>query len=289
VVSIFRAEEKAKRETSVTFQKIELVITTAVRTSNPTLSRVRGSVTNNNGFWIGWLDLLALLLQLQPIITAHNQLLPKTRSVPYWTTSVFSSTVTDLGLIYESVTSSASVPRWLTLHSWTLNLWTRSSLTNESEWIHELTLFYNSGRTDERSPSRTVLLLWFVSSVATKRVSISGQRFGFYQRIRCYERTFSEQLPSNGLFRHNTIHSDQNMTVSWIKFTQSTDMTNAHRIVKYKGEGCLVDTFARRRVLKWIWKKQGVNLDPADRWCTLVKTGMNFQVFVKTFSTAERL
>jgi hypothetical protein len=25
------------------------------------LSRVRGSVTNNNGFWIGWLDLLVLL------------------------------------------------------------------------------------------------------------------------------------------------------------------------------------------------------------------------------------
>jgi hypothetical protein len=23
-----------------------------------TLSRVRGSVANNNGFWIGWLDLL---------------------------------------------------------------------------------------------------------------------------------------------------------------------------------------------------------------------------------------
>jgi hypothetical protein len=32
-----------------------------------------------------------------------------------------SSTVTDFVLIYESVTSSASVVRWLTLHSWTLN------------------------------------------------------------------------------------------------------------------------------------------------------------------------
>jgi hypothetical protein len=53
---------------------------------------------------------------------------PKTRSIPYCTTSVFSSAVTDLGLIYESATSSASVVRWLTLHSWTLN-----SLTNV-EW-----------------------------------------------------------------------------------------------------------------------------------------------------------
>jgi hypothetical protein len=82
------------------------------------LSRVRGSVTNNNGFWIGWLDSLALLLQLQ---SAHNRWLSKTRSIPYWTTSVFSSTVTDLVLIYESVTSSAFVVRWLTLRSWTLN------------------------------------------------------------------------------------------------------------------------------------------------------------------------
>jgi hypothetical protein len=48
-----------------------------------------------DGFWIGWLDLLALQLQLQSIITAHNQLLLKTRSIPCWITSVFSSTVTD--------------------------------------------------------------------------------------------------------------------------------------------------------------------------------------------------
>jgi hypothetical protein len=56
-------------------------------------------------------------LQLQSIITAHNRLMSKTRSIPYWTTSVFSSTVTDFVLIYESVTSSASAVRWLALHS----------------------------------------------------------------------------------------------------------------------------------------------------------------------------
>jgi hypothetical protein len=42
------------------------------------LSRVQGFVTNNNEFWIGWLDLFALLLQLQLIITARNQWLSKT-------------------------------------------------------------------------------------------------------------------------------------------------------------------------------------------------------------------
>jgi hypothetical protein len=63
-------------------------------------------VTNNNGFWIGRLDLLPPL-QLQSIIRAHDPLLRKIRFIPHWL-SVFSSTVTDLILIYESVTSSTA-------------------------------------------------------------------------------------------------------------------------------------------------------------------------------------
>jgi hypothetical protein len=97
------------------------------------LSRVQGSVTNNTGFWIGWLDLLRPSLQSQSIMTAHNQWLSKTRAIPYCTTSVFSSAVTDLVLIYESVTCSASVVRWLTLHSWTLNFWI---LLRLNHWNH---------------------------------------------------------------------------------------------------------------------------------------------------------
>jgi hypothetical protein len=49
-----------------------------------------------------------LSFTVQPIITAHSQWLPKIRSIPYWTTSVFSSAVTDLVLIYESLTSSTN-------------------------------------------------------------------------------------------------------------------------------------------------------------------------------------
>jgi hypothetical protein len=79
-----------------------------------------GSVTDNNRFRIRRFDLLTLLLQLKSIITAHNQWL-STRSIPYCTTSVFSSTVTDLVLVYESVTSPVSAVRWLTLSCWTLN------------------------------------------------------------------------------------------------------------------------------------------------------------------------
>jgi hypothetical protein len=74
-------------------------------------------VTNKRGSGLDDLDLLELLLQLKSIITAHNQLLSETRSITYLTTSVFSSTVTDLVLIYESITSSASVVRWLAFHS----------------------------------------------------------------------------------------------------------------------------------------------------------------------------
>jgi hypothetical protein len=63
--------------------------------------------------------------------------------------------MTDLVLIYESVSSSASVVRWLTLDNWTLSY----------DWITELPhewtgfSFYNSGWTEYRSPSQTVPLL----------------------------------------------------------------------------------------------------------------------------------
>jgi hypothetical protein len=46
--------------------------------------------------------------------------------------------VTDLVLIYyESVTSSASVVRWLTLHSWTLNFWILLWMNLWLTWIVE--------------------------------------------------------------------------------------------------------------------------------------------------------
>jgi hypothetical protein len=107
---------------------------------------------NNNGFWIGWLDLLTpsirISLNYNHLTTAHNRWLPKTRSIPYWTTSAFCSIVNDLVLIYESVTSSASVVRWLTLHSWTLNpaqllnFWILFRLTDS---INYVSFLYNFG------------------------------------------------------------------------------------------------------------------------------------------------
>jgi hypothetical protein len=51
-------------------------------------------MVNNNGFLIRLMDLLALRLQFQPIITANNQWLSKISSIPNWTTECLLSTVT---------------------------------------------------------------------------------------------------------------------------------------------------------------------------------------------------
>jgi hypothetical protein len=112
------------------------------------ISTCPGSVTNNSGFCIEWLDLLALLLQLQPIITAHNQWLPKTRSIPYWTTSSFSSTVmNDDGRITYDWTE-------LSFNNFEAN--ERETTTFNSPCI---TLFYQL----PRNVCQSVATLWFVS------------------------------------------------------------------------------------------------------------------------------
>jgi hypothetical protein len=81
-------------------------------------------------------------LQVQSTITAHNQWLPKTRSIPYWTTSVFSSTVTDtgsdlrIGHFFSFRCPLVNTPQ--------LNTQLLNSLTTASKWIHQWTLFYSS-------------------------------------------------------------------------------------------------------------------------------------------------
>jgi hypothetical protein len=101
-------------------------------------------------------------VQLQLIITAHNQGLSKTHSIPYWTTSVFSSAVIDLVLIYELVASCTAIACWLTLHSWTSEF--------SYDWIFELPYEcqmtelswteLTSRQTKYKSPCLTVPLLF---------------------------------------------------------------------------------------------------------------------------------
>jgi hypothetical protein len=81
-----------------------------------TLSRVRGSVTNNNGFWIGLLDLSTPTFTIALLITINyensSQSMTASDSLHSGsTTTLFSSslpsTVTDLVLIYESLISAS--------------------------------------------------------------------------------------------------------------------------------------------------------------------------------------
>jgi hypothetical protein len=87
-----------------------------------------------------------------------------------------------LVLIYESVTSSASVIIWLTLHKWTLNSLMNELLDDSSttESINYAS-FYTSRQTDEKLLPPTVLVLVCF--------------------IRSHGNMFSEPLSSNGLFR----------------------------------------------------------------------------------------
>jgi hypothetical protein len=79
------------------------------------------------------------------IILNYNQLQQLTVSdclklVPFcWTATVFLPLWLDLVLIDESATSSASVYRWLTLYSWTLNYWTELNWTTQlpSEFYYD--------------------------------------------------------------------------------------------------------------------------------------------------------
>jgi hypothetical protein len=94
-------------------------------------------VTNNNVFWIGWLDLLTpsctISLNYNQLQQLAINLLPRTRSIlvllsqfsyNFWTAElpslfVFSCAVTDLVLIYESLTSASRMRpsyKWMYSH-----------------------------------------------------------------------------------------------------------------------------------------------------------------------------
>jgi hypothetical protein len=112
-------------------------------------SRIGVCVTNNNVFWVKKSDLLAPPSQLKSIITAHSQLLPQTRSIPYWTTSVLSFTW--LTWLWFTCRSLLQLPLPAGLYSIaehsTSELPFKVSYKRIS-WIHEWTLFYNFGRNE---------------------------------------------------------------------------------------------------------------------------------------------
>jgi hypothetical protein len=71
--------------------------------------------------------------------------------------------------------------------------WTQlDSLTAASPWIHEWTLFYNSARTEERPPPRTIRLLYSLF-VCCYETCVS-----FVANVRCGGHVPSDSLPSTG-------------------------------------------------------------------------------------------
>jgi hypothetical protein len=167
------------------------------------LSSVRGSVTNNNGFWIGWLDLLALRLQLQPIITAHNQWPLTTRSIPYWTTRTFPSA----RLTLFSFTDRSLLLRlpWTTTVLWTNSDWLLLSVLT---WP----LFITSGEPnrDHLIKQLVAILLLFVfcpllQNVFYEPLSSNGlfRLSGVMAHSLSRKRVLMSRCLANGLFRHN--------------------------------------------------------------------------------------
>jgi hypothetical protein len=122
---------------------------------------------------IGFID---TSLQLQSIMTAHNQWLSKTHSIHCWTTSVFSSTVTS--------------EHWIALND--VCLANDESLATEISWT-ELT---------SRQPEyRSLILLSFILSVATKRSSLLPSN-GVALPGECVYRNVAWQMT---ILRHNTL------------------------------------------------------------------------------------
>jgi hypothetical protein len=130
------------------------------------LSLVRGSVTNNNGFWIALFDWLTSSLQLLLIkinynsTQNHNQLLPKTRSIPYWTSVLPSGSDLWVGHLLTCVV------RWLILHSWTLNTvqllnWITELLSEFSyDWTVKLTQLQSESESHVTTDSQSASLSW---------------------------------------------------------------------------------------------------------------------------------
>jgi hypothetical protein len=164
----------------------------------------------------GFIDtFLTITINYNPFITAHSQWMLETRSIPCWPTRIFSSTVTDLVLIYESIASSASVVCWLALHIWTLNCWTAFSVLLHlnhkwTDWTCEpiTSPIYNSGWTEWRSRPETAGLLFGVYLLLQNiRPSRSNALISTNISITA-DTHFSHPFSSNGLFQLSGVISE---------------------------------------------------------------------------------
>jgi hypothetical protein len=118
------------------------------------------------------------------------------RLAPFLHRLRMSSIVTDLVLIFESVTCSASGVRWLTLHSWVPDFWILLRLTQDGfSFTNESRIsyipFYNSVRTEDRTLPLIVHAILRMS-IPRQRPVVMDMRLA---------NSVSEPLPINGLFQ----------------------------------------------------------------------------------------
>jgi hypothetical protein len=135
-----------------------------------TLSRMRGSVTNNKGFWIGWLDLLANYNSSQSMAALDSlHSLPDYECHPFCRDWLGSVLRVGYFFSFRCPLVNSTAERWTvlrmpneeSLNSLELN-WTE--LSNEGPLANELwtNSFITSRRTEYNSPYLTVpLLFWF--------------------------------------------------------------------------------------------------------------------------------
>jgi hypothetical protein len=150
-------------------------------TSDTKMSRGRGSVTKNNGFRIGWLDLLtpscAITLNYNQLQQLIINLLPRTRSILILL-SQFSCNFWTAELPNCLLFLSSFYCDWLrsdlrATHFWFTNelrIMNDGSLTNEC--VLTCPPFITSGRTEYKSPPPTVPLSSCAYSLLRERVAI---------------------------------------------------------------------------------------------------------------------
>jgi hypothetical protein len=159
------------------------------------MSRVRGSVTNNNGFWIGWLDLLtpSFTVTLRP---NYNQLLQLTiddclRLVPFLTGLRVSSLPLWLTWFWFTNRSLLQLPLSAGYHStaehWTqLNYWTAFWILfqlNHDDWLNQF---------------RALFLIHFIQSLM--------QHYNFEFFLYCITTCFGHTGPSSGALMPQLSH-----------------------------------------------------------------------------------
>jgi hypothetical protein len=158
-------------------------------------------VTNNNGLWIRWLHLLALLYN-------YNQLWQLTindcvRLSPFLTGLRVSSLLPWLTWFWFTNRSLLQHPLSAGLHSTT-------ELPSEFsyEWIyriHERTIFYNFERTESGPPYRTLLVFGLLSVVAETSEPLPSNRTSASVAILAFMRCLTSRCLLNGHIRHNIL------------------------------------------------------------------------------------